>query len=105
MADVAFTFPIYYTMRHVTLNVAKVADCHTLQKGSKFMENKTFLVPDIGCSGCVRTVETTVKQIAGVRTVTADEQTKLVVVQWDAPATWQEIKTALTEVDYPPAES
>lgn len=68
------------------------------------MEKKTFLVPEIGCSGCVNTVESTVKQISGVDTVTADEQTKQVVVQWQAPATWEQIKTALVEVDYPPAE-
>jgi len=68
------------------------------------MEKKTFLVPEIGCSGCVRTVESTVKQINGVDSVSADEQTKQVVVQWQAPATWEQIKTALAEVDYPPAE-
>ena len=72
---------------------------------NQIVENKQFLVLDIGCAGCVRTVESTVRQIAGVRSVTADEQSKQVVVQWAAPATWQEIKTALTEVDYPPAEA
>ncbi len=73
------------------------------QKTGGTMQTKTFTVPNIGCSGCVNTVESTVRQIAGVRTVQAEEDTKQVVVQWDDPATWSEIEQALTEVDYPPA--
>ena len=68
------------------------------------MENKTFLVPNISCSGCVNSVESTVRQINGVRSVAADEHTKQVAVQWEAPASWEQIKVALTEVEYPPNE-
>ncbi|MBX3063342.1 MAG: heavy-metal-associated domain-containing protein [Anaerolineae bacterium] len=68
------------------------------------METKTFTVPNIGCSGCVNTVETTVRDIDGVKFVEADEATKVVSVQWEAPATWDKIVEALVEVEYPPAE-
>lgn len=68
------------------------------------METKTFTVPNIGCSGCVNTVETTVRDIDGVKFVEADEATKVVNVQWEAPATWDKIVEALVEVEYPPAE-
>lgn len=68
------------------------------------METKTFSVPNIGCSGCVRTVEKTVGDIAGVKFVEADETTKIVNVQWEAPASWAKITEALEEVDYPAVE-
>lgn len=67
-------------------------------------ENKTFLVPNIGCSGCVQTVESTVGQIEGVRSVKADETTKQVTVQWASPATWSQIEQSLAAVDYAPAQ-
>jgi len=67
------------------------------------MESKTFTVPNIGCFGCVHTVENTVREIFGVQSVKADEATKQVVVQWATPATWRQIEEALTEVDYAPA--
>jgi copper chaperone CopZ len=67
------------------------------------METKTFTVPNIGCSGCVRTVEATVSGVQGVKVVKADEATKVVNVQWEAPATWDQIVEALVDVDYPPA--
>ena len=68
------------------------------------METKTFQVPNIGCSGCVNTVESTVREIPGVQSVKADEHSKQVTVRWDAPASWTEIQKALTEVEYPPAQ-
>jgi copper chaperone CopZ len=67
------------------------------------VESKTFVVPAIDCAGCVRTVEKVVSSVAGVKSVKADETSKQVVVQWDAPASWQQISEALAEVDYPPA--
>ena len=66
------------------------------------MEPQTFRVPAIGCAGCVRTIQNEVSEIAGVALVNADEHTKQVVVQWGTPATWEQIKTTLTEIEYPP---
>lgn len=67
------------------------------------MEQKTFQVPAIGCDGCVRTIQTEVGQLPGVRRVNADLTTKRVTVEWDAPASWPQIAETLTEIDYPPA--
>ncbi len=69
------------------------------------MEKKTFLVPNIGCDGCVRTVEGEVGRLPGVKHVQADVNTKQVVVEWDAPASWAQISGALAEIDYPPAQA
>ena len=68
------------------------------------METKTFTVPDIGCDGCVRTVEGEVAEVAGVHTVKAELDSKQVTVEWDSPASWDTIKAKLVEIEYPPAE-
>lgn len=68
------------------------------------MEKKVFVVPDIGCNGCVHTVEGEIGELAGVAAVKAELENKQVTVEWDAPATWDVIKAKLIEIEYPPAE-
>jgi len=68
------------------------------------MQSKTFTVPNIGCAGCVRTIENELKEVKGVANVKAAIEGKTVVVNWDAPATWDTIKGKLVEIDYAPAE-
>jgi copper chaperone CopZ len=67
------------------------------------MERKTFQVPNIGCDGCVRTIKNEVSQIVGVKVVDGVVETKTVTVEWDTPATWQDIVETLTEIEYAPA--
>jgi len=67
-------------------------------------ETKVFSVPNISCAHCVRSIKNEISEIAGVTEVQANEQTKVVTVAWEAPATWDQIKAALTEIDYPPQE-
>lgn len=69
------------------------------------METKTFQVPNIGCDGCVKTIKTEVAQIVGVQHVDADQDTKTVTVEWQAPASWQSIESKLVEIDYAPVEA
>ncbi len=69
------------------------------------MESKTFQVPNIGCDGCVRTIKTEVAELAGVASVDANKESKQVTVQWQSPASWEQIKTKLVEIDYAPAEA
>jgi copper chaperone CopZ len=66
------------------------------------MDSKTFVVPNISCGHCVHTNQNEVSEVKGVKSVKADQQTKVVTVQWEAPATWAEIEKLLTEIDYPP---
>lgn len=68
------------------------------------MQSKTFTVPNISCGHCVAAVEEEVGEIAGVSNVKADETTKVVTVDWDTPASWDQIKATLVEIEYPPAE-
>ena len=69
------------------------------------METKTFQVPNIGCDGCVRTIAHEVKALNGVKQVEGNVKTKSVTVNWEPPATWDEIRAKLTEIEYPPAQS
>lgn len=69
------------------------------------MTTKTFTVPGISCGHCVHTVETELADLAGVEQVQADLTTKQVTVSWQEPATWEQIKATLEEINYPPAEN
>ncbi len=66
------------------------------------MESKTFTVPNISCGHCTHTIEMEVGDIAGVNSVKADQESKQVTVEWNAPATWNEIQALLQEINYPP---
>lgn len=67
------------------------------------MQSKTFEVPNISCGHCVMTVQNELGELEGVRQVQADKDTRMVTVQWDAPANWAQIKAVLVEINYPPA--
>ncbi len=69
------------------------------------MQSKTFQVPNIGCDGCVRTIQNELSELAGVARVEGAAATKTVTVEWDAPANWEQIVKTLKEIDYPPAEA
>ena len=66
------------------------------------MEQKTVKVPNIGCNGCVNTIKNEVSEIPGVVSVEGDVDTKIVTVQWSAPATWTTISDKMTEIEYAP---
>ncbi len=65
---------------------------------------KTFVVPNISCDHCVRSIKNELTELKGVVAVQADVQTKAVTVEWADPANWEQIKSALVEIDYAPQE-
>lgn len=69
------------------------------------METKTVHVPNIGCNGCVNTIKLEVSDIPGVVNVDGQVAEKQVTVQWEAPATWQNIEAKMREIDYAPAST
>lgn len=69
------------------------------------MESKTFQVPNIGCDGCVRSIKNELGELEGVTLVEATADTKTVTVNWQAPASWDQIVSTLTEIEYPPVEA
>lgn len=69
------------------------------------MPSKTFEVPNISCHHCTMTIQREVGELDGVQRVQADVETRQVTVEWDTPASWEQIKALLTEINYPPAEA
>ena len=68
------------------------------------MQTKTFVVPNIGCDGCVRTIKNEISEVAGVTLVNGNKDTKVVTVAWDERTSWDAIKAKLAEIDYPAQE-
>lgn len=65
------------------------------------MQSKTFTVPNISCGHCTHTIEMELGDIAGVKSVQADLDSRQVVVEWGEPATWEQIEALLAEINYP----
>lgn len=68
------------------------------------MQSKIFTVPNISCGHCVHTIQNEVSELDGVQNVVANQETKEVRVEWQAPQTWDSIKALLVEIEYPPQE-
>lgn len=65
------------------------------------MTTLTVKAPAISCGHCVRTIQNEVCELPGVQNVQASEQSKLVTVTYDQPATERAIKELLAEIGYP----
>ncbi len=66
------------------------------------MTTKSFTVPNISCGHCTHTIEMEVGEMAGVKSVKAEIDSKKVTVEWTDPATWEKIQSLLQEINYPP---
>jgi copper chaperone CopZ len=65
------------------------------------MTTITLKVPAISCGHCVHTIKSELSELPGVQTVDANQQTKLVTVGFDSPATQAQIESTLAEINYP----
>jgi copper chaperone len=65
------------------------------------MDQETLRIPNISCGHCVSAIEAELAELDGVTTVKADAETKTVTVEWDAPASIEDIRATLTEINYP----
>ena len=68
------------------------------------MHNKSVSIPNISCGHCVRTIESEVSTLDNIVSVKADEKSKLVDISWNDPQTWENIKSLLSEINYPIVE-
>jgi copper chaperone CopZ len=64
---------------------------------------KNVQVPNISCGHCTATIERELSELEGVQSVHADQASKNVTIEWDAPARWETIETTLQEIGYPAA--
>jgi copper chaperone CopZ len=63
----------------------------------------TYSIPNISCMHCVHTIKTEVGELEGVREVVADAAGKQATITFEAPATEEQIKALLAEINYPAA--
>jgi copper chaperone len=67
------------------------------------MTTVIYSIPNIHCEHCVHTVKTEVGDLAGVKSVEADPDTRQATIVFEAPATEASIKQLLAEINYPAA--
>lgn len=65
------------------------------------MTTFTVKAPAISCGHCVHTIQSEVSELAGVKSVQAAQDTKLVTIQFEAPATREQIEKVMAEIGYP----
>jgi len=67
------------------------------------MERQILSIPNIRCHHCVMSIKNELGEIQGVSRVEGDPETKEITVEWDAPATLEQIKATLKDINYPVA--
>ena len=67
------------------------------------MTTVTYSIPNISCMHCVHTIKTEVSDLAGVKEVVADAAGKQATITFEPPATEEQIKALLAEINYPAA--
>ena len=65
------------------------------------MNQITYTVPNISCGHCVHTIKMELGEVAGIKNVDADAQSKRVPVTYEPPATPEIIEGVLAEINYP----
>jgi copper chaperone CopZ len=67
------------------------------------MTSKTVNVPGISCGHCVATIERELRELEGVASVKAEQQSRRVTVSWDPEVTsWDAIEALMAEINYAP---
>ena len=67
------------------------------------MAKKTFSIPNIYCGHCVSAIKSELGEMSGVTKVDGDPGAKSIDVEWDSPATEDQILDTLKEINYPAA--
>lgn len=65
------------------------------------MTTLTLKIPNISCGHCLHTIRTELGDLAGIKNIEGNVETKLVTIGYDDPATREAIVALLAEIDYP----
>jgi copper chaperone len=68
------------------------------------METTRFSIQNISCGHCVKAIQKELGELAGVASVEGDHGMKTIKVEWEAPATEDNIRATLKEINYPVSE-
>jgi copper chaperone len=67
------------------------------------MSTVTYQIPNISCGHCVHTIQSELSELEGVKKVVATLESKSVMIEFEPPATAEQIKLLLSEINYPVA--
>jgi copper chaperone len=67
------------------------------------MAKETFSIPNISCGHCVMSIKNELSELEGVKTVEGDPGNKSITVEFESPATLENIRETLKEINYPAA--
>ena len=67
------------------------------------MAKETFSIPNISCGHCVMSIKNELNELDGIKIVEGDSEKKSITVEFESPATPEQIKETLKEVNYPSA--
>jgi copper chaperone len=62
---------------------------------------KTFLVPKISCGHCVNAIKNELSELENVHKVDGNPDDKTITVEWSIPVTEEDIRKAMTHINYP----
>lgn len=65
------------------------------------MAKEIFTIPNISCGHCTKAIHDELTEIEGVADVDGQIDAKTVSVEWEAPATREQIIDTLKEINYP----
>ncbi len=65
------------------------------------MKTIEYNIPNINCGHCEHTIKMEVGELAGVSAVDASHETKKATITYGPPATDDQIKALLAEINYP----
>ncbi len=69
------------------------------------MEIKNFQIPAVHSETEVSQIVTAIRAVPGVMQVTGDRATKIFIVEWKDPATWDDIHHTIEHIGYTPQDS
>ena len=61
----------------------------------------TYSIPSIHCGHCVHTIQSEVIDLPGVKSVKADQMSRIATIEFESPATEEKIKELLESINYP----
>jgi copper chaperone len=65
------------------------------------MEKHTFSIPNISCGHCVMTIKNELSELEGVKSVEGNPEKKIIIIEWEEPATLKDIEHKLEDIGYP----
>jgi len=65
------------------------------------MAEETFSIPTISCGHCTKAIQDELTDLEGITRVDGRIEAKTVTVQWESPATRDQILDTLKEINYP----